>query len=256
MKRSRVLLLALSSLFSAVTLAAGDTIRFGTDATFPPFESITPEGEIVGFEVDLGNAICEEMNKKCEWVSSSFDGLIPSLKVRKIDAVFSSLGITEKRKRQVMFTDVIWTGYSSMLSKAKDNIEPTVESLKGKKIGVQLGSMQEEYVSERFGRHGAIVKTYQDQDAVYADLLSGRIDVSFQDMIQAQFNFIEAGDHNDFTNTRVQDELLPADSAVALRKNDKKLADVINEGLKKIRANGTYDRIQEKYFGELKLYSE
>ncbi|WP_321462675.1 hypothetical protein [uncultured Vibrio sp.] len=52
MKRSRVLLLALSSLFSTMTFAAGDTIRFGTDATFPPFESITPEGEIVGFEVD------------------------------------------------------------------------------------------------------------------------------------------------------------------------------------------------------------
>jgi len=256
MKRSRVALLALTSLFSTMTYAGGDTIRFGTDATFPPFESITPEGDIVGFEVDIGNAICKEMNKKCEWVSSNFDGLIPSLKVHKIDAVFSSLGITEKRKKTVTFTDVIWTGYSSMLSRKAEHIEPTVESLKGKTIGVQMGSMQEEYVSERFGNHGATVKTYQDQDAVYSDLMSGRIDVSFQDMIQAKFNFIDAGKHHDFSNTRVEDKLLPADSAVAVRKDDEKLAGVINEGLKKIRADGTYDRIQQKYFGDLQLYKK
>ncbi len=192
MKRSRVVLLALTSLFSTMSFAASDTIRFGTDATFPPFESITAEGEIVGFEVDIGNAICEEMNKKCVWTNFNFDGLIPGLQVRKIDAVFSSLGITEKRKKQVNFTDIVWTGYTSMLSRTEESIKPTVESLKGKSIGVQMGSMQEEFVSERFGRHGATVKTYQDQDAVYSDLLSGRIDVSFQDMIQAQFNFIDA----------------------------------------------------------------
>ncbi len=255
MKHSRVALLALASLFSTASFAGGDTIRFGTDATFPPFESITPEGEIVGFEVDIGNAICEEMKKKCEWTNFNFDGLIPSLRVRKIDAVFSSLGITEKRKKQVDFTNVVWTGYSSMLSRTGEKIEPTVESLKGKTIGVQMGSMQEEYVSERFGRHGAKVKTYQDQDAVYSDLLSGRVDVSFQDMIQAQFNFIDAGKNHDFTNTRVEDVMLPADSAIAVRKNDK-LAGVINEGLKRIRENGTYDRIQTKYFGELKLYKK
>jgi len=119
-----------------------------------------------------------------------------------------------------------------------------------------MGSMQEEYVSERFGKHGAEVKTYQDQDAVYSDLVSGRIDVSFQDMIQAQFNFIDSGKHKDYSNAKVEDKMLPADSAVAVRKNDKKLAEVFNEGLKKIRENGTYDRIQAKYFGELKLYSK
>lgn len=256
MKKSRIFSLAFVSLFSTMTFANGDTIRFGTDATFSPFESMTPEGEIVGFEVDIGNAICEEMNKTCEWSNLNFDGLIPSLKTRKIDAVFSSLGITEKRKKQVRFTDIVWAGYTSMLSRTEENITPTVESLKGKTIGVQMGSMQEEYISERFKRYGAKVKIYQDQDSIYSDLKNDRIDVSFQDMIQAQFNFIEANNNNDFTNTRVEDEMLPADSAIAVRKNDKALADVINEGLKRIRENGTYDRIQTQYFGELKLYSE
>jgi len=256
MKRTSIVFLMLASLISVTTQASNKIIKIGTDATFPPFESTAPDGTIVGFEVDLGNAICAEMNRKCVWVPFSFDGLILGLKGRKLDAVFSSLGITEKRRRQVDFTDVIWSGFSSMLSKKSAQLKPTIESLKGKVVGVQIGTMQESYVSQRLGEYGVKVKTYQDQDSVYADLLSGRIDASFQDMIQAQFTFINEGKHSDFSNQKFEDESLPSDSAVAIRKNDKEMAHVFNEGLKRIHANGVYDKIQRKYFGDLVLYSK
>lgn len=253
MRYFSTLIILLSALFTVSAQAAGKPIRIGVDATFPPFESTNPDGSLTGFEIDLGNAICAEIGRECQWVPSNFDGLIISLKSRKIDAVFSSLGITEQRSRQVNFTNVVWSGFSSMLSRSEEGLKATPESLKGKVVGVQMGSMQEEFVRQRFEQHGVKVKTYQDQDQVYADLLSGRIDASFQDMIQAQFNFIDRG-NKAFTNLRIEDELLPADTAIAVRKNDDKLTRLLNQGLEKIHANGTYERIQRQYFGDLQLY--
>lgn len=256
MKRAAVLLFALTSVFSVASQAANDTIRLGVDATFPPLEFKQPDGSLSGFEIDLGNAVCAEIQKKCKWVPQTFDGLFPSLKARKIDAIFSSLGITEKRKKQVLFTDVVWTGYSSMLSRKGDHLEPTVKSLKGKIIGVQQGTMQETYAKARFAKKGVEVRSYQDQDLVYSDLLNGRIDVSFQDMLQAQMNFIRDGKHNNFNNQKVVDELLQADSAIAVGKDNQSLVQLLNKGLKKTHEDGTYEKIKQKYFGDLSIYQQ
>lgn len=238
------------------TFAAGDTIRFGVDATYPPFEFKQADGTIAGFEIDLGNAICEKMNKKCVWVSTNFDGLIPSLRVGKIDAIFSSLGISEKRKKVVDFSDRTWSGFSSMLSATSKNLVPTAESLKGKTVGVQQGTMQEDFAKIKLAPKGVRVQSYQDQDQVYADLLNGRIDASLQDMTQAQVNFIEDGKHSNFDNQKMVDKLLPADSAIAIRKGDTATAKLINDGIKAIHADNTYVRIQRQYFGDLDLYTK
>ena len=254
MKKLSWLFLGLSFFSSASMATSQDSIRFGVEASFAPFEYKKPDGSLTGFEIDLGNALCKEMHKKCVWVQSNFDGLIPSLNVNKIDAVFSALGVTDKRRKQVTFTNVVWTGYSSMLSRTQAHLKPTAESLQGKVVGVQQGTMQEHYVRERFAKHGVEVRTYQDQDQVYADLVNGRIDASFQDMIQAQFTFIEAGKNRGFSNQQVSDVLLPADSAIAVKKSNTKLAAQLNQALQALHDNGTYDRIQSHYFGDLKLY--
>jgi len=218
------------------TLASDDTIRFGVDATYPPFEFKQADGTIAGFEIDLGNAICEKMNKKCVWVSTNFDGLIPSLRVGKIDAIFSSLGISEKRKKVVDFSDRTWTGFSSMLSLTSKNLSPTAESLKGKTVGVQQGTLQEDFAKIKLAPNGVRVQSYQNQDQVYADLLNGRIDASMQDMTQAQVNFIRDGKNTNFSNQKLVDKLLPA--------------------VKAIHADDTYVTIQRKYFGDLDLYTK
>ncbi|SJL84844.1 transporter substrate-binding domain-containing protein [Vibrio palustris] len=254
MKTFSWLALGLALLSSSSIAADKDTIRFGVEASFAPFEYKKPDGSLTGFEIDLGNALCKQLHKKCVWVQANFDGLIPSLNVNKIDAVFSSLGITDKRSKRVTFTNVVWTGYSSMLSRTQAHLKATPESLKGKVIGVQQGTMQEHYVRERFAKHGVEVRTYQDQDQVYSDLVNGRIDASFQDMIQAQFTFIEAGKNAQFTNQQVEDVLLPADTAIAVKKGNAELVALLNQGLQALHDNGTYDRIQKHYFGELKLY--
>ena len=73
-------------------------LRIGIEAAYPPFAFKTPEGAIVGFDYDIGVALCEEMKVECKWIEQEFDGLIPALKVRKFDAVLSSMSITDDRK--------------------------------------------------------------------------------------------------------------------------------------------------------------
>jgi L-arginine-binding protein/L-ornithine-binding protein len=96
--------LALSAL-SLVAHADEKPVRIGIEAGYPPFSFKTPDGKLAGFDVDIGNALCEEMKVKCTWVEQEFDGLIPALKVRKIDAILSSMTITDERKKSVDFTN-------------------------------------------------------------------------------------------------------------------------------------------------------
>ena len=87
------------------TSAAADQLRFGIDPTFPPFESKNANGQLIGFDIDLGNAICAEMKVQCSWVQNSFDGLIPALQAKKFDAILSSLSIRDTPTRQMVCRD-------------------------------------------------------------------------------------------------------------------------------------------------------
>jgi len=91
--------------FGASVHAAQQTLRIGIEAAYPPFASKTTDNKIVGFDYDIGQALCAEMNVQCEWQEQEFDGLIPALKVKKVDAVISSVSITPERLKSVDFTD-------------------------------------------------------------------------------------------------------------------------------------------------------
>ena len=93
------------SVLSAASFADEKPLKIGIEAAYPPFASKAPDGSIVGFDYDIGNALCAEMKVKCTWVEQEFDGLIPALKVRKIDAILSSMSITDDRKKSVDFTN-------------------------------------------------------------------------------------------------------------------------------------------------------
>src|SRR6202161_1212065 len=82
-------------------------IRFGVDPSYPPFESKAPGGTLVGFDIDLGKALCAKLNAKCVWVENDFDGMIPALQARKIDAILSDMSVTDKRRQQIDFTEKI-----------------------------------------------------------------------------------------------------------------------------------------------------
>src|ERR1700733_5057477 len=92
---------------SAVSAKDWKVIRFGVDPSYPPFESKAPDGSLIGFDIDLGKALCAKLNAHCVWVENDFDGMIPALQARKIDAILSDMSVTDKRRQQIEFTNKI-----------------------------------------------------------------------------------------------------------------------------------------------------
>ena len=135
MKTTRVktmLSAALLALMGASTMASAkewNTIRIGIDPTYPPFESIAKDGTVVGFDVDLGNALCEKLKAKCVWVQSSFDGLIPGLQARKFDVILSSMAANAKRREQIDFTDRLYRNQTRLIAKDSAHLLPEASKL-------------------------------------------------------------------------------------------------------------------------------
>lgn len=226
-------------------------IRFGVDPTFAPFESKKPDGELIGFDIDLGNAICAQLKVKCVWVETAFDSIIPALRAKKFDGVLSAMTVNEKRKENVAFSDRLYNSPNRLIAKKDSGLLPTAESLKGKRVGVAQGSTQEAYVKAAWAPHGVTMVSYTNQDLLYPDLVSGRIDASLTDAVVADIGFLQTPRNTGFAfaGDTVRDEkLLGEGIAIGLRKDDLELIQAINSALAEMHKNGTYDAIQKKYF--------
>src|SRR5258706_8266668 len=166
-------LLALACAFASVSAIAADasTLRFGLEAQYPPFESKGANGELQGFDIDIGNAVCTTAHLKCTWVETSFDGLIPALQGRKFDAINSAMNATEKRRQAIDFTNIIYRVPTQLIARSNSGLQPTPESLKGKRVGVLQASIQETFAKTHWEPAGVTVVPYQDQNQVYADLV-------------------------------------------------------------------------------------
>ena len=221
------------------------TVRFGVDASYPPFESKDASGKVVGFDVDLGNEICRRLNAKCVWIENDFDGMIPALKARKFDGVLSSMSMTPARQEQIAFSP------TRLVAKKGSGLMPTAESLKGKSIGVEQGTIQETYAKTYWAPKGVKVVPYQNQDQVYADLIAGRLDGALQDAVQAEIGFLKTprGASFDFAGKDLDDpKTLGEGAGIGLRKEDTDLKAKIDAAIAAMRKDGTYDKIAKKYF--------
>ncbi|WP_298281706.1 ABC transporter substrate-binding protein [Acidocella sp.] len=227
-------------------------ITFGVDATYPPFESLSPSGKFVGFDVDLGRAICAELKVKCVFVNQSFDGIIPALQARKFDAILSSMTVTPDRAKVVDFSSEMFDEPTSLVAKKGSGLTPTVASLKGKTVGVEAGTIQETYAKTYWQPNGVKVVSYQGQDQVYADLLSGRLDASLQDSVEADYGFLKTPKGADYAlagnATYDPQDVLGSYIAIGVRKDEPALLKKIDWAIAKLHANGQYNKIQAKYF--------
>ncbi|WP_298213671.1 ABC transporter substrate-binding protein [Acidocella sp.] len=227
-------------------------IKFGVDATYPPFESLSPSGEFQGFDIDLGKAICAELKVKCVFVSQSFDGIIPALQARKFDAILSSMTVTPERAKQIAFSSEMYDEPTSLVVKKGSGLKPTAESLKGKTVGVEAGTIQETYAKTYWQPAGVKIVSYQGQDQVYADLLSGRLDASLQDSVEADYGFLKTskGADYEFGGNATYDpkDVLGSYIAIGVRKDETELLKKIDWAIAQMHKDGTYDKIQSKYF--------
>lgn len=225
---------------------AGTTVKLAIDPTFPPMEFKTPEGTYAGFGVDIA-----EVKVKCEWVESSWDGIIPSLLARKFDVIASSMFITDKRMEQINFSNPISNSPSHVIA-AKGAVQGDVaEWLKGKRIGVEQGSAQETYAKEIWQTAGVEVVPYQTTDLLNADMAAGRVDAMFQGDLQVSAAFMDKpeGAGYEFVGDAIRDaKYFGAGDALGFRKEDTELRDAFNAALATIVENGTFKTINDKYF--------
>jgi len=227
------------------------TVRIGVDASYPPFESKAASGQIVGFDVDLTKALCTRMNVKCVWVEQDFDGIIPALKGKKFDAIVSSLTVTDKRREQIDFSDKLFDAPARMIARTGSPLRPTAESLKGKRVGVEQGTTQEAYAKAYWEPKGVTVVPYQNQDQVYADLTSGRLDAALQDEIQADAGFLKTPRGKGFAwaGPEVKDaKTIGEGTAIGLRKEDAELKTMFNKALAQVHQDGTFRKLEKQYF--------
>ncbi|GLT13626.1 ABC transporter substrate-binding protein [Vibrio algivorus] len=234
------------------TVHAADkkVVRLASDFTYPPFNYKNEDGEPTGFDIEIAEALCKEANFKCVWISQDWDGLIPALLARKADVIMASMRITEERKKRVLFTNKYYQTPARFVAKIDAGYNMDKAGLTGKNIGVQLGTIHDNYVTEKFG-DVANIKRYKGQDEVYLDLDNGRLDVAFSNADQLQLAFLDKplGKGFELAGEPVTDKAYVGEgTALALRKQDKALAEAFNKAIAEIRSNGTYDKIADQYF--------
>jgi histidine transport system substrate-binding protein len=231
-------------------------IRLATEGAYPPFNETAPDGSVRGFDIDIGNAVCDELKAKCTWVKQEWDGMIPALMSRKYDAIIASMSITAERKKKVDFSDKYYATPLALVAKNGSPLVPTVESLKGKKVGVQRGTIADNFATRFWESKGVTVVRYGKQDEAYLDLAAGRMDAGLADMLEAEGGFLHKPEGKDFTfvgdklfgKTAEERAIIGEGVGIAVRKKDAELKAQLNKAIAAIRANGTYEKIRAKYF--------
>lgn len=240
---------------STLAHAEGETLRVGADLSYPPFQYRDAAGTPTGFEIDVTNAICKEMKVKCDYVVSSFDAEIPSLIAKKVDFI-SPQGATEKRRKVIDFSDFVYHIPTKLVVPKGSPLLPTPGSLQGKRIAVQQGSIQEMYANTFWQPKGVDVVAYADQDTIYQDLVAGRLDGALSPAVAVTFGFLNKPEGKNFTLTGPEvrdDKLFSIGSSYGLRKGDDHIKKLLNDGLAKIIADGTWEKIKTQYFGPLDI---
>ncbi|TJW81313.1 MAG: transporter substrate-binding domain-containing protein, partial [Mesorhizobium sp.] len=172
-------LIALSGAFSA----SAEQIKVGfSPEAYPPFYSQDASGNWGGWEVDIVNAICSEAKLDCVLTPIPWDGLIPSLKTKKIDAIMNSMSITDERKKEIDFSEKYYNTPTAVIGAKDQKFDATPEGLNAKIVGVQASTVHAAYAKKHF-TDAAEIKEYQTQDEANQDLAAGRIDATQADSI-------------------------------------------------------------------------
>lgn len=250
MTLKRFLTASLASFVLSTAVASAEQVKIGIAAEpYPPFASLDASGEWVGWEVEVITAVCAAAKLDCVITPVAWDGIIPSLTGKQIDALMASMSITEEREKTIDFSDPYYNTPAVIVADKSADIQATPESLAGKIIGIQASTIHQAYANKHFP-DAAEIRVYQTQDEANQDLFAGRIDATQADSIAMA----------DFVNTdtgsccEIKGEVAPDDAVLGrgvgagVRKGEADLRDSLNAGIAAILADGTHDEITSRYF--------
>ena len=251
MKKYMLMALSIAFLLAAGTASAEmKKVTLGTEGAYPPFNWIDENGDLRGFDIEIGNALCAAAKLDCAWAVQDWDGIIPGLLAKKYDAIVASMSITEERRRKVDFTNKYYSTLAKFVRMKGSGIEISKEGLNGKAVGVQRATIHENFLRDNYGDIVSI-KAYATQDEANLDFNAGRVDLLLADSVVLLEGFINTPDGRDaefvgpdFTDPRWFGEGV----GIAVRKGEAELLEALNRAIETIRADGTYRSINATYF--------
>ena len=219
--------------------AKSNTLTMGTNAAFPPYEYVDDDGNIVGIDAEIAAAIAEKLGMELEIKDMEFDSLITACAGGSVDVVLAGMTVTDERKESVNFSDTYATGIQVIIVK-EDSPIATVDDLEGKTIGVQAGTTGDIYCTDDYGQD--YVKQYNNGALAVAALKNDQVDCVIIDNEPAK-NFVAANEGLKILDT----EYVTEDYAIAVAKENTELLEKINTAMAELKADGTIDKIVDKY---------
>ena len=218
-------------------------LRIGTEGTYAPFTFHDPSGALVGFDVEIGRAVAEELGVDAEFVEGPWDGMIAGIDANRYDVVINQVGINAERQAKYDFSEPYIASKAALVVRGDNTDITSFESLSGKTSAQSLTS--------NFGKlaetYGATLVGTEGFDQSIALVLQGRADATINDSLSF-FDFKKQQPNADVKVVATADD---ADfSGILLAKGKPELLAAINEALASIKADGTYAEISQKYFGE------
>ncbi|NMX70524.1 transporter substrate-binding domain-containing protein [Pseudomonas sp. WS 5111] len=258
MALAKIFVLSVGSLLSgglfigaATAAAARSEIRFAISPLFPPYESRDAQGQLVGLNIELGNALCAQLDARCTWVDQIFTLSIDALESRRFDAIMG-MASTPQRRQLIDFTDDLYPLTTHLVARKYSGLLPTVRALKGKRVGVLTGSNREAFALAQWAPAGVIIKSYWLNDQLIRSLVAGDIDATLQGTAEIRQELLdtEQGQPFDFVGRPVTGQQMGTAVAIGVRKSDPQLRGDLNRALEQLKQSGEHQRILQRYLQE------
>jgi polar amino acid transport system substrate-binding protein len=227
--------------------APAKVVVVGTDAAYAPFESQNEKGEIVGFDIEVVQAIASKAGFEVKFVNTPWEGIFNALGQGDRDMVVSAVTITEERKQTMDFSHPYFDA-QQLIAVKEDSKVARFADLKKLKVGVQTGTTGDEAVTQLLGKTSTNIRRFESTPLALKELESGGVDAVVADN-GVVVHYVANNPGGKF-KTVADPEFVPEQYGIALKKGNAELLDKVNQGLAAIRADGTYDRIYAKYFGQ------
>ncbi len=224
-------------------IKAAGAFKIGTEGTYAPFTYHDASGALVGFDVEIGREIAKRLGVEAQFQEGKWDGLIAGLDANRYDAVINQVGITEQRKQKYDFSEPYIASKAVLIVRGDNTDIKSFADLKGKKSAQSLtsnfGKLAEANGAELVGTDGF--------DQSIQLLLSGRADATINDSL----SFLDFKKHKPDADVKIVAQEEKADySGVIIRKGEPELLEAVNKALTEIKADGTYQKISDQYFGQ------
>jgi len=231
-------------------------LKIAVEGTYAPFNYMTSDGQLKGFDVDIAKALCEEMQADCEFVTQDWDGMIPALQAGKFDAIIASMSITDERKQQVDFSEKYYSTPPAIVVPVDSDIAGvSKEDMAGKIIGAQASTTHAQYAETIFP--DSSIQLYPTAEEYQLDMVNGRLDAVIDDVIVLdQWLNTDEGECCQLLDTLpAPQEIYGEGIGVAVQKGNDALREKFNVAIKAIRDNGKYKTINDEYFS-VDVYGE